>query len=122
MHRRTLLAATSGAVLAASGRARAQEPVDVALVLAVDVSRSIDEDEAKLQREGYRDAVTDPAVIAAIRGGMIGCELSGHNLTNSRIVQESLGATSLRAGTRVVERIVPFSVITNQSSPSEVTE
>ena len=72
MYRRTLLAASGGAVLAATTRARAEEPVDVALVLAVDVSRSIDEDEAKLQREGYRDAVTDPAVLAAIRGGMIG--------------------------------------------------
>jgi hypothetical protein len=72
MYRRRLLAATGGAVIAATRKARAADPVDVALVLAVDVSRSIDEDEAKLQREGYRDAVTDPAVIAAIRGGMIG--------------------------------------------------
>jgi len=53
--------------------ARAEEEgVDVALVLAVDVSRSIDEDEARLQREGYRNAVSDPVVIAAIRGGLIG--------------------------------------------------
>jgi hypothetical protein len=72
MHRRTLLAATSGALLGAPATSRAGEPVDVALVLAVDVSRSIDEDEAKLQREGYRNAVADPAVITAIRGGMIG--------------------------------------------------
>jgi len=72
MHRRRLLAATGGIVLAASSRSRAEEPVDVALVLAVDVSRSIDEDEAMLQREGYCDAITDPAVLAAIRGGMIG--------------------------------------------------
>ena len=50
MLRRRLLAASGGAVLAATTRARAEEPVDVALVLAVDVSRSIDEDEAKLQR------------------------------------------------------------------------
>ena len=57
MYRRTLLAASGGAVLAATTRARAEEPVDVALVLAVDVSRSIDEDEAKLQREGYRVAL-----------------------------------------------------------------
>ena len=42
------------------------------LVLAVDVSRSVDEDEARLQREGYRAAVSDPAVVEAIRGGMIG--------------------------------------------------
>lgn len=72
MYRRTLLAATGSAALAGVGSARADNAVDVALVLAVDVSRSIDEDEAKLQREGYREAVIDPAVLAAIRGGMIG--------------------------------------------------
>ncbi len=70
MHRRTLLAA---AALGTTVKpARAAEPVDVALVLAVDVSRSIDEDEARLQREGYRAAVSDPRVVEAIRGGMIG--------------------------------------------------
>ena len=46
--------------------------MDVLLVLAVDVSRSVDEDEARLQREGYRNAVSDPLVVEAIRGGMIG--------------------------------------------------
>jgi hypothetical protein len=73
MRRRTLLAA-AGAAAALPGLrpARAEEAIDVALVLAVDVSRSIDEDEARLQREGYRVAVSDPAVVAAIRGGMIG--------------------------------------------------
>ena len=70
MRRRSLIAAASLAAL--PRRARAGEPVDVALVLAVDVSRSIDEDEARLQREGYRSAVTDPVVVEAIRGGMVG--------------------------------------------------
>jgi len=69
MRRRSFLAAAT----AAAGPARAMaEPVDVLLVLAVDVSRSVDEDEARLQREGYRAAVTDPQVLEAIRGGMIG--------------------------------------------------
>lgn len=72
MRRRSLLVGT-GAAMAAAPHARAQgEPVDVLLVLAVDVSRSVDEDEARLQREGYRTAVADPAVVEAIRGGMIG--------------------------------------------------
>jgi len=73
MRRRTLLAA-AGVAAAITGirPARAAEAIDVALVMAVDVSRSIDEDEARLQREGYRMAVSDPVVIAAIRGGMIG--------------------------------------------------
>lgn len=74
MRRRSLLAA-SGALamppLPGRGQAGA-EPVDVLLVLAVDVSRSVDEDEARLQREGYRAAVSDPVVVEAIRGGMIG--------------------------------------------------
>ncbi len=74
MRRRSLLAAMGSAALAnqVPRRASAAEPVDVALVLAVDVSRSIDEDEARLQREGYREAITDPRVVEAIRGGMTG--------------------------------------------------
>jgi Protein of unknown function (DUF1194) len=76
MRRRALLAAGAAATMDAAARfgpARAaEEPVDVLLVLAVDVSRSVDEDEARLQREGYRNAVSDPLVVEAIRGGMIG--------------------------------------------------
>ncbi len=48
------------------------EEVDVELVLAVDVSRSIDEEEFKLQRQGYADAFLHPAVIQAIQGGKHG--------------------------------------------------
>jgi hypothetical protein len=70
MLRRTLLAAAG--VAAGLRSVRAEDAIDVSLVLAVDVSRSIDEDEARLQREGYRVAVADPVVVAAIRGGMIG--------------------------------------------------
>ena len=44
-------------------------PVDLELVLAVDVSRSIDPDEARLQRQGYVQAFTDPRVVQAIRSG-----------------------------------------------------
>lgn len=47
-------------------------PVDLELVLAVDVSGSIDPDEARLQRDGYVAALTDPAVIKAISGGILG--------------------------------------------------
>ncbi|WP_082012630.1 DUF1194 domain-containing protein [Belnapia sp. F-4-1] len=67
--RRALLAAA--ALTPRLARAEG-DPVDVLLVLAVDVSRSVDEDEARLQREGYRNAVSDPVVVEAIRGGMMG--------------------------------------------------
>jgi len=87
--RRALLAALPA--LAASRVARASsEPVDVLLVLAVDVSRSIDEDEAKLQREGFRAAMADPRVVAAIRSGTLGaigvCYLEWASADYQRIV------------------------------------
>jgi hypothetical protein len=43
--------------------------VDLELVLAVDASGSIDEDEARLQRAGWADAITNPRVLGAIRSG-----------------------------------------------------
>jgi hypothetical protein len=51
---------------------RAAEPVDLELVLAVDVSGSIDPTEARLQREGYQRALANPEVIAAISSGPLG--------------------------------------------------
>ncbi|RYI89179.1 MAG: DUF1194 domain-containing protein [Acetobacteraceae bacterium] len=42
--------------------------VDALLVLAVDASGSIDPDEFQLQREGYAEALSHPAVLAAIAG------------------------------------------------------
>lgn len=50
----------------------AAEPVDVALVLVTDVSRSIDDSEYDLEKRGMAAALTDPAVVAAIRGGSVG--------------------------------------------------
>ncbi|MEM9685012.1 MAG: DUF1194 domain-containing protein [Pseudomonadota bacterium] len=47
-------------------------PVDLELIVAVDVSGSIDEEEARLQRDGYLAAFTDEEVIGAITGGMLG--------------------------------------------------
>ena len=46
--------------------------VDLELVLAVDISRSIDSEEADLQRSGYSTALTDPQVIRAIESGFLG--------------------------------------------------
>lgn len=68
---RALAAFALGLVLAAmaTGGVRAAEFVDLALVLAADVSRSVDEDEFKLQREGYANAFTRPEVLRAIQAG-----------------------------------------------------
>jgi Protein of unknown function (DUF1194) len=59
------------APLAHAPEVRAQA-TDLLLVLAADVSRSIDEAEFALQRRGYSAALTDPRVLAAIRGGTTG--------------------------------------------------
>ncbi|WP_236033862.1 DUF1194 domain-containing protein [Belnapia mucosa] len=41
----------------------------MSLVLATDVSSSIDDDEALLQRQGYRAALTDPVVLNLVAAG-----------------------------------------------------
>jgi hypothetical protein len=51
---------------------QAKEPVDLLLVLAADVSGSIDKDKFKLQREGYATAFNDSRVINAITSGLHG--------------------------------------------------
>ena len=50
----------------------ADEPVDLEIVLAVDVSGSIDAVEGQLQREGYIATFLDSRVAAAIRAGYLG--------------------------------------------------
>jgi len=52
--------------------ARAAEEVDLLLVLAADVSRSVDSAKFQLQREGYAAAISDPRVLDAIRSGRTG--------------------------------------------------
>ncbi len=68
MKRRSALVG-SLAAMAAATTGRADTPVDLQLVLAVDVSRSIDEVEAELQRRGYVEALTNDRVIDAILSG-----------------------------------------------------
>jgi hypothetical protein len=55
-------------VLGAAAPAAA-EPTDLLLVLAADVSRSIDRAKFELQRQGYAAAIADPLVLDAIRSG-----------------------------------------------------
>lgn len=69
MKRFLLLAAS---LLCAARLVHAAPPVDVALVLVDDVSGSINDDEYKLEKQGYYDAFTSPGVISAIQGGPIG--------------------------------------------------
>ena len=98
------------------GTAIGQEtPVDLELVLAVDASGSIDEDEARLQRAGWADAFTNPRVLGAIRSGRhgaiavmflewaaIGCETIAVNWTR---ISDAVSALKFAAGIRRAPRL-----------------
>lgn len=75
---RTLLQCLGLAVVllspAIGSRAYAQ-PVDLALVLAIDVSESVDADEYELQREGIARAFESPALVQAVAAGQHGAIL-----------------------------------------------
>jgi Protein of unknown function (DUF1194) len=58
--------------LAFPAASSAAEQVDLLLVLAADVSRSIDSEKFQLQRDGYAAAITDPRVLEAIKSGRAG--------------------------------------------------
>ena len=68
MIRRLLAVALLSLTLAAPS-ARAAEQVDLLLVLASDVSRSVDDAKFELQRQGYAKAIADPRVLNAIHAG-----------------------------------------------------
>lgn len=66
------LALASGLALNAAPAAAGGEgntPVDLELVLAVDVSYSMDTEEQALQRDGYASAITSPEFLDALRLG-----------------------------------------------------
>jgi len=73
-HRRLIALAVGLALAALALRTAAAQtqPVDVAIVMAADVSRSIDDGEFQLQRRGYAAAVTNPKFVQAIQSGVHG--------------------------------------------------
>ncbi|WP_420434426.1 DUF1194 domain-containing protein [Hyphobacterium sp.] len=70
MHR--ILSVLLGGLTASQAAGQELIEVDLELVLAVDISYSVDEDEARRQREGYVAALAHPDVISAIEGGPLG--------------------------------------------------
>src|SRR3569623_1238074 len=69
---RTVLIILLSALAMAPVAAAAAEKVDLLLVLAADVSRSVDAHKFQLQREGYAAAVSNPRVLDANRSGRNG--------------------------------------------------
>lgn len=56
----------------AQDRTQDKKDIDLALALGIDISGSIDPEEAKLQRQGYVMAFRDPVIVKAILGGPSG--------------------------------------------------
>ena len=70
--RSAFLGLLSAALLLGGAGGAGAESVDLQLILTSDVSRSIDNEEFKLQREGYASALENPRVLSAIRSGPMG--------------------------------------------------
>jgi hypothetical protein len=66
---RALAVGVSIAVFAVTSPVAAAEEVDLLLVMAADVSRSVDSAKFQLQRNGYAAAISNPRVLQAIRSG-----------------------------------------------------
>jgi hypothetical protein len=86
---------------------QAAQSVDVALVLVTDVSRSIDDAEFALEKQGYSSAFTSPQVLAAIRGG-----------TNGAIAVAYIEF----AGNLQVKTVIDFTVIRDEASARAFTD
>jgi len=65
----SVLAAAALSVVLSEGARAAERPVDLELVLAADISRSMDQEEMALQRQGYAHAIRHPRIVGAIRAG-----------------------------------------------------
>jgi hypothetical protein len=81
--------------------------VDVALVLAVDISFSMDLEELALQRSGYVEALRSPEVHKAIEGGATG----------------RIAVTFFEwAGTHIQHHLIPWTVIDSAASANAVAD
>jgi hypothetical protein len=87
---RTALALAASVLALGLAPARAAEHVDLLLVLASDVSRSVDTPKFQLQREGYAAALSNPRVVEAIRSGPHGriaiCFVEWSGSTSQKLV------------------------------------
>jgi Protein of unknown function (DUF1194) len=102
-----LLTAIVALLLAPAARA---EKVDLLLVLASDVSRSVDSDKFELQRRGYGHALSDPRVIEAIRSGTNGrigvCFMEWSGVMSQKLVIDWTAIGSAESARHFGDRIL----------------
>ena len=90
--------------------ALADDRVDVLLVLAADVSRSVDDRKFRLQREGYAAAIADPRVVRAMAGGPMGriaiCFVEWAGDTDQAMVMDWTSVGTAEEASAVAKRIL----------------
>jgi len=114
----------------APGGAPSAEPVDLALVILTDVSYSVDEDEARFQREGAIAAFRNPDVIKAIQSGALGriaaayVDFSSYSsnkvIVNWRVIEDEASAYAFAEALAAAPRTL--GVQTSISSGLEMAE
>jgi hypothetical protein len=89
--------------------ARADDRVDLLLVLAADISRSVDDRKFRLQREGYAAAIVDPRVVRAMAGGPMGriaiCFMEWAGDTDQAMVMDWTSVGNAEEAAAVAQRI-----------------
>jgi Protein of unknown function (DUF1194) len=99
--RRTVAAGAFAALLAGSSAARAEDQVDLQLVLAVDASGSVNMYRFDLQKKGYAQAFRNPRILAAIRSG----------------ISQAIAVTMHQwTGPRLQVHVVPWMVVKDEAS------
>ena len=110
LRRGASLLATIAALLLLASAARGAEKVDLLLVLASDVSRSVDSDKFELQRRGYGHALSDPRVIEAIRSGTNGrigvCFMEWSGVMSQKVVIDWTAIDSAESAHQFGDRIL----------------
>ena len=101
------LAAALGLFSPAAGKA---EEVDLLLVLAADVSRSVDGPKFQLQRDGYAAALANPRVIDAIQSGthkrIALCFVEWSGSRSQKVVVDWTMVRDLETGRQFGDRLV----------------
>ena len=107
---RTLRLLILTVTLAFPAASLAAEQVDLLLVLAADVSRSIDSEKFQLQRDGYAAAITDPRVLEAIKSGRtrrIGLSLvEWSGLSSQRVVIDWTAISDAESAKSFADRLL----------------
>ena len=107
-NRRQALGLGAGALASlAPGLARAQTPVDLQLVLAVDASGSVDQRRFNLQKQGYVAAFRNPKVLNAIQSG----------------AYQSIAVTMFQwTGPLLQSEVIPWMIIRDEASAQAVSQ